>query len=398
MIRNILRVIIPLLLLGLGILGIRYFISTRSVVETEEKPQLIPVVRTVKAELQNIRLTVTSQGTVGPRAVTTLLPEISGRVVYISPSLVLGGFFEESEVLLRIDPYDYQLAITQSESAIAQAQLNLEQEKAEAVVSRQEWEDLGKGAEASPLVLRQPQIAFAEASLEAAKASLEQARRNLNKTEIKAPFTVRVRQKSVDIGQYVSPGSSLAQLYSVDVAEVRIPLPDSDLEYVDIPFNYRGDDPGSNQGPDVLVTALFAGKKHSWKGRLVRTEGEIDPESRMLYAIVQVEDPYARSRDRNKPPLAVGMFVSTEIQGRRVSGVVSLPRSAVRDGNQVWVVDSDSRLVFRDINILKAEPDRLIIDEGIQEGDLICVSTLDAVVEGMEVAVAEEDEDEEVQL
>ena len=118
----------------------------------------------------------------------------------------------------------------------------------------------------------------------------------------------------------------------------------------------------------------------------------------MLYAIVQVEDPYARSRDRNKPPLAVGMFVSTEIQGRRVSGVVSLPRSAVRDGNQVWVVDSDSRLVFRDINILKAETDRLIIDEGIQEGDLICVSTLDAVVEGMEVAVAEEDEDEEVQL
>lgn len=396
MIRNILRVIIPLLFIGLGVLGIRYFINSRPAVETEEKPRLIPVVRTLKAELQNMRLTVSSQGTVGPRAVTSLLPEISGRVLYISPSLVLGGFFEEGEALLRIDPYDYQLAIVQSESAIAQARLNLEQEKAEAVVSRQEWEDLGKGEAASPLVLRQPQIAYAEASLESAMASLEQARRNLKKTEIKAPFTGRVRQKSVDIGQYVSPGASLAQLYSVDVAEVRIPLPDADLAYVNIPLNYRGDDPNSRQGPDVLVTVEFAGKKHSWKGKIVRTEGEIDPATRMLYAIVQVEDPYGRSKDRDKPPLAVGMFVDTEIQGRRVSDVVALPRSAVRDGNTVWIVNSESRLEFRDVNILKSETNRIIIDKGLQEGDLICVSTLDAVVEGMEVTVSVEEGNEEV--
>lgn len=399
MIRNILRVIIPIVFLGIGVMGIRYFISTRPVVETAEKPRLIPVVRTLEAELQDMRLTVISQGTVGPRTVTNLLPEVSGRVVYISPSLALGGFVEEEEVLLRIDPYDYQLAIAQAESAIAQARLNLEKEKAEAEVSRQEWEALGKGEEASPLVLREPQIAYAEAALESARASLEQARRNLEKTEIRSPFTGRVRQKSVDIGQYVSPGSSLAQLYSVDVAEVRIPLPDSDLQYVNIPLNYRGDDPESNQGPDVIVTAEFAGKKHSWEGKIVRTEGEIDPASRMLYAIVQVEDPYARSKDRNKPPLAVGMFVNTEIQGKWVSGVVALPRSAVREGSSVWIVSSDNRLEFREVNILKAETDRILIDRGILDKEVICISSLDAVVEGMQVTVAEEAEnpDEEVE-
>ena len=396
MIRNILRVIIPLLFIGLGVLGIRYFINTKPAVETEEKFQLIPVVRALRAELQDMKLAVSSQGTVGPRAQTSLLPEISGRVLYISPSLVTGGFFEEGEALLRIDPYDYQLAIVQAESAIAQARLNLEQEKAEAEVSRQEWEDLGKGEAASPLVLRQPQIANAEASLESARASLEQARRNLKKTEIKAPYSGRVRQKNVDIGQYVSPGASLAQLYSVDVAEVRVPLPDAELAFVNIPLNYRGDDSGGGEGPAVLVTAEFAGQEHAWKGKIVRTEGEIDPATRMLYAIVQVEDPYGRSKDRDKPPLAVGMFVNTEIQGRRVSGVVILPRSAIRDGSTVWIVNGESRLEFRDVNVLKSETNRVIIDKGLGEGDLICISTLDAVVEGMEVTVSDEERNEEV--
>jgi len=384
MIRNILRVIIPLLILGAGVLGIRYFISTRPAVETEETPRLIPVVRTITAEAQNMRLTVSSQATVGPRAETSLVPEISGRIVFVSPSLVAGGFFEEEEVLLRIDPYDYRLAITQAESAIAQARLNLEREKAEAVVARQEWSELGKDEPASPLVLREPQTAYAEASLESAIASLEMARRNLGKTEIRAPYAGRVRRANVDIGQYVSPGVSLAQLYSVDVAEIRIPLPDKELAYIDIPLNYRGDDPEMREGPEVLVKAEFAGKKHTWKGRIVRTEGEIDPSSRMLYAIVRVEDPYGR-RDQVKPPLAVGMFVDVEIQGRWVSDVFALPRNAIREMDTVWVVDSESRLEFREVNILKPETSRVIIDEGLLDGELICISTLDAVVEGMEV-------------
>jgi len=391
MIRNILRVIIPILLLGLGILAIRYFLSTRPQVETTEQPQLVPVVRTMTAEEENIRLTVFSQGTVGPRTVTALVPEIAGRVVYVSPSLVNGGFFEEGEVLLRIDPYDYRLAISQAESAVAQARLALEQERAEALVARQEWEELGKGEPASPLVLREPQTAFAEASLESAIAALEMARRNLEKTEIAAPYDGRVREKSVDIGQYISPGVSLAQLYAVDFAEVRIPLPDADLAYIDIPLNYRGDDYDEKAGPKVKVRTKFAGREFSWDGRVVRTEGEIDPATRMLYAVVQVEDPYGRGRNPEKPPLAVGMFVETEILGNWVSGAVSLPRSAVREDDVVLLVDDDSRLEFREVEILKSEPERVIIGDGIKDGEVVCLSNLDAVVEGMEVRIAEED-------
>lgn len=391
MIRNILRVVIPILLLGLGILGIRYFLATRPPVETTETAPLVPVVRTITAEEEDIRLTVVSQGTVGPRTVTALVPEIAGKVVYTSPSLVDGGFFEEGEVLLRIDPNDYHLAIAQAESAVAQARLNLEQEKAEALVARQEWEELGNEEPASPLVLREPQIAYAEASLESAIASLEMARRNLEKTEIKAPYAGRVSEKNVDIGQYVSPGVSLAQLYAVDVAEVRIPLPDADLAYIDLPLKFRDEEDEENKGPEVKVSTRFAGKDFTWEGRIVRTEGEIDPATRMLYAVVQVEDPYGRGRNPDKPPLAVGMFVETEILGHWVEDAVSLPRSAVREGDVVWVVGNDNRLEFREVEVLKSEPERFIISDGIEDGELICVSSLEAVVEGMEVRIAEDD-------
>lgn len=391
MIRNILRVVIPILLLGLGILGIRFFLATRPPVETTETAPLVPVVRTITAEEEDIRLTVVSQGTVGPRTVTALVPEIAGKVVYTSPSLVDGGFFEEGEVLLRIDPNDYHLAIAQAESAVAQARLNLEQEKAEALVARQEWEELGNEEPASPLVLREPQIAYAEASLESAIASLEMARRNLEKTEIKAPYAGRVSEKNVDIGQYVSPGVSLAQLYAVDVAEVRIPLPDADLAYIDLPLKFRDEEDEENKGPEVKVSTRFAGKDFTWEGRIVRTEGEIDPATRMLYAVVQVEDPYGRGRNPDKPPLAVGMFVETEILGHWVEDAVSLPRSAVREGDVVWVVGNDNRLEFREVEVLKSEPERFIISDGIEDGELICVSSLEAVVEGMEVRIAEDD-------
>jgi RND family efflux transporter MFP subunit len=388
---RILKAFVPVLLIVAGAYGAWKLIQSRPEVETAPIEKVFPNVRTIQVKPQSLRLSVHSQGTVTARTVTELIPEISGKVLYVSPSLVAGGFFQEGEVLLRIDPHDYRLALTRSQAEVAQAELSLEQERAEAEVAAQEWAELGSGEQASPLVLRKPQVAQAEASLEAARATMQQARRDLEKTEIAAPFNGRVRQENVDVGQYVSRGAALARLYSVDIAEVRLPLPNEDLAYIDIPLSYRYDDPVERTGPDVLLKAQWAGREYTWRGRIVRTEGEIDPSTRMLYAVAQVNDPYAHGDDPDRPPLAVGMFVEAEIRGNRIDRAVTLPRAAIRGSDTIYIVDEESRLRFRRVTIYKRERDRVIIQSGLAEGEEICISPLESAVDGMEVRVTRQE-------
>ena len=390
MIVKILKFIVPFILLGAGAYAAWRMIESRPEVETEVREHVAPLVRVVPVEKENIRLSVISQGTVTPKTVSDLVPEVSGRVVFVSPSLVAGGFFEEGEILLSIEPEDFRLAVVRSEAEVAQARLRLEQERAEAEVAAKEWEELGKGEEATPLVLRVPQVAQAEAALEAAKAVLEQSKRDLARTEIRASFDGRVRQENVDIGQFVSRGAPVAQLYSVGVAEVRLPLPDEELAFVRIPLSYRGDE-RSVRGPEVLLRARFAGKDHVWKGRIVRTGGEIDQATRMLYAVAEVTDPYGHGADPNRPPLAVGMFVEAEILGKSFKDAVVLPRAAIRNSDTVYVISPEGQLQIRPVDILKRERERVVIQGGLETGELVCVSAMETVVEGMKVRVADEE-------
>ncbi|MCP5117058.1 MAG: efflux RND transporter periplasmic adaptor subunit [bacterium] len=260
-------------------------------------------------------------------------------------------------------------------------------EEEEAAVSRKEWASLGAG-DPTPLVLREPQIADAKANLAASEAALSKAEYDLERTVVEAPYAGRVRQKSVDIGQFVNRGSPIARIYSVDFAEVKLPIPDHELAYIDLPLVYRGAAAGSI-GPGVKVRATFAGKQHEWAGRLVRTEGEIDPRSRMIQAVAQIEDPYGPGRDPQRPPLTVGMFVEAEIQGKSARGVVVVPGAAMR-GNRVMVVDAESKLRFRSVEILRSEPDRILVRSGLRAGEKVCVSVLEAAVDGMEVRALDE--------
>lgn len=391
MIVRILKVVVPFILLAVGAYGAWKMIESRPEVETQVREQVVPLVRAMAVTKENIRLSVESQGTVSPKTVSDLVPEVAGKVTYVSPSLAAGGFFEKNELLLKIDPQDYKLALIRSEAEVAQARLRLEQERAEAAVALKEWQELGKGEEATPLVLRKPQVAQAEAALEAARAALEQAKRDLEKTEIQAPFAGRVRQENVDIGQYVSRGVAVAQLYGVDVAEVQLPLPDEELAYVRIPLSYRGDQDSSVRGPEVLLKARFAGKEHVWKGRIVRTAGEIDQNTRMLYAVAEVSDPYGHGKDPGRPPLAVGMFVEAEILGDWIRGAVVLPRAAIRGRDTVYVVDLEDRLRFRSVEVFKWERERVILVSGLEPGELVCVSPIETVVDGMKVRVTSEE-------
>jgi len=385
---RILKIILPFTLLAAASYGAWKLIETRPEIETRAREEVVPLVRAMTVEKEDMRLSVRSQGTVTPRTVTDLVPEVSGRVISISPSLVAGGFIEKDELLLEIEPQDYVLTLVRSKAEVAQARLRLEQERAEAAVAQKEWEELGKGEEATPLVLRVPQVAQAEAALEAAEAVLEQAGRDLERTKIRAPFAGRVSQKNVDIGQFVNRGAPVAKLYSVDIAEVRLPIPDEELAYVRIPLSYRDDENAGRPGPEVHLKARFAGREHVWKGRIVRTGGEIDQTTRMLFAVAEVRDPYGHGEDPSRPPLAVGLFVEAEILGNWLKDAVVLPRAAIRGTDTVYIVDSDQRLRFRTVDVFKRERETVIVQGGLESGELICVSPMEAVVDGMKVRLA----------
>jgi RND family efflux transporter MFP subunit len=391
-ITKILKALIPVMVIAAGVYGAWKMIESRPAVETAIPEKIVPLVRVVAAKHKDMRMSIHSQGTVTARTVTELIPEVSGKVIRVSPSLAAGGFFEAEEVLLQIEDKDYELALKRAEAEMAQAGLRLVQEKAEAEVAEKEWEELGDEDTPSDLVLRKPQVAQAEAALEAAKAAVEQAKRDLARTRVTAPpFNGRVRQESVDVGQYVSRGMAVAQLYSVDVAEVRLPLSNEDLAYVNIPLSFRDEEETGGGGPEVLLKALWAGREYVWKGTIVRTEGEIDPNTRMIYAVAQVEDPYAHGDDPSRPPLAVGMFVEAEILGRTKSGVVVLPRAAIREPDTVYVIDEDKKLRFQTVKVFRQERERVLIESGLKEGELVCISPMETVVDGMEVQISRQE-------
>jgi len=272
---------------------------------------------------------------------------------------------------------------------VAQAQLRLAQEEAEASIAHQEWERLGKEEEPDPLVLRIPQLAEARASYEAAQAELKQAELNLKRTKIVAPFDGRVRVKKVDVGQVVAPGVPLATIYAVDYAEVRLPVPDDEIGYLDCCLDYRTQNPASLD-IDVTLSASYGGNFFKWSGKIVRVEGEIDPLSHMITLVARVKDPYGRGVQIDRPPLAVGMFVEAEIIGRRVEDVAVVPRSALRGDERVLIIDKDNKLHFRTVEVLRADFETVIVSSGLNEGERICISPLEAVVDGMEVRVVEE--------
>ena len=385
MLTRLLKALLPFLVLGVALAGAYVMYLNRPPVETQTPVVTPPAVRVQTIAFESVDLTVSSQGTVQPRTASQLVPEIAGTVIEVSPAFAVGGFFEEGDVLLKIDPYDYQQALIAARSQLAQAQLRLAQEEAEAEVARREWEELGQG-NANPLTLRLPQVEDARAAVASAEAAIDRATRDLERADVRAPYAGRVQTKDVDVGQFVSRGTAVGRIYAVDSAEVRLPLPDEELAYVDVPMSYRGAQ--QQAGPAVTLSADFAGRRFSWQGRIVRTEGEIDPVSRMVHVVAEVDDPYAPGPDPDRPPLAVGMFVEAEITGRRVDDIVVLPWAALNGRDQVLIVDDDDRLRYRQVDILRSTTENVLVRGGLAPGERVSISALDAVIEGMAVQVA----------
>lgn len=376
--------LVPLLVVAIFGTGTITLLTVLKPKIEEDKKEILPrIVRAVEAIPSTRQIVVVSQGTVEPRVAISLQAEVGGRIVEVNDQFVAGGYFREGDVLLRIDPRDYELAVIKAEARVAEAAQNLARQEAEAEQAAREWAELGSG-EANDLVLRKPQMLEAKARLKSARADLSEVQLRLERTEITAPFTGRMVRKHVDIGQVIAPGLRAADIYSTQSLEVRLPLTDSQVALLDLPFSRDVD---VEDLPSVQLVASFAGEERQWAATIVRTESMIDAKSRVIYAVASVAPAMIEAAE-DHVPLAVGMFVEARIEGRYFDHVVGIPREAVRQDGTVLVVGTDSRLHFRDVEILQSTRDTAFVRLDIAEGERICTSPIDLPTENMEVVVA----------
>lgn len=353
-------------------------LATAPMPEAVEPQETATTIRVLQAKREDLQLEVVSQGSVEPRTQSELVPEVDGRVQWVSRNLVVGGYFRKDDVLLRLDDSDYRAQVARSQAALTRAQAEEELARFE----HQRMEELVKNRLTSQSnlesVLRNHRIA--EASLQEARISLEQANRDLARTRIKAPYDGLVRTKQVDPGQFISKGKSIASIYGSDAVEIRLPVADRQLAYLSLPLGYRGELAEELQ-PQATLSTEYAGHLYEWTGRLVRTEAEIDSKSRMVTAVVRVE----HTQNPGRPHLPVGLFVNARIKGRWAEDIVSLPRAALRNRSRVLVVDEENRLKFRNVEVMRFDKDKVIITRGLSDGELVNISPIRTVVDGMKV-------------
>jgi len=313
------------------------------------------------------------------------MSEVNGRIIEVSPSFIVGGFVSKDDVLLRIDPRDYETNLLRAEASVKSAQSNLAQETGRAKVAEQEWKKTVRTKQrtqaSKDLYLRKPQLDQALAQMLAAQADLNTARDNLERTSIRAPYDALIRTKHSELGQFVAAGTPLADLFSVEYAEVRLPIPQNKLDYLDLP------ELGTvqNGSPVDLYTEVGGQVKH-WNAYLHHTEGVFDARSRVLFSVARIEDPYGFQHPHPEP-LRIGTFVNASIQGKELVDIVRLPRYIIRAGNNVWVIDETGLLRTRNVTLLRTGGDFVYVSAGLNDGELVSLTTLDNSFEGAEVRI-----------
>ena len=379
-----LKIILPILLVILAVGAFRVMIKMRPHPETEERPVARPVITAHKVELDGHDVRVQGFGSVTAKRTVNLVPQVSGEVLEKSPDFEPGGYCQADQVLLRLDDTDYVLAAAQARANVAQAEYSLALAEEEAEVALQEWENIhgaDRANEPSALVLHEPQLKLARANLDAARAALRQAEVNLSRCTISAPFDGRILTADVDAGQYLRAGTAVGSVYATDVAEITVSVPDDDLAWITI----DGDETGSSEQTRVEIFAQFAGARHRWQGRAVRLGGAVDSRSRLVPVVVEIENPYEVSG--NRPPLVEGMFVEVVFHGDAPQGAVTVPRTALRAGNRVWVITQERTIEIREVGVARAGIEEAVITAGLQPGELVCTSNLQVVTNGLPIRI-----------
>ena len=375
-----LKLIIPIIVVIAGFAAAALLTSARKAPPRVDRPPLGPLVEVMPTSIGNVPVVVTGHGEVVPRVQVEIVPQVAGQVVRVHPSLVAGGFFSAGEILVVIDPRDYDLAVERAQATVARAKVSLEREEAEAEVARAEWDELHPGEEPTGLVVREPQIRQAEAEYAAANADLEGAKLSLERTRVSLPFDGVVVSENVDVGQFVGNGSRLATVYGTAMVDVRVPLDSREMAWFDLPSG-RG-----TQGSAAEISTSFGGARSVWEGQVTPMEAQVDQVSRMVHVVNEFPNPYLVSD--NRPALLPGSFVDVNITGRVLENVVSIPRHAIREDGRVWVF-ADGELRIREVVVLRSDRQQTLISSGLEEGEFVVVSSLDAVTDGMVVRRAD---------
>ncbi|MBT8091131.1 MAG: efflux RND transporter periplasmic adaptor subunit [Gammaproteobacteria bacterium] len=364
-----------LLILGILILAIAAALAMVGLREDPPKKEIVqqdPLVDVMVLETMTANFAVRSQGTVQPRTETILSAEVSGTISSISPKFIAGGVFQANEVLMRIDPTNYKVAVDQADALVLQRQIEYDGAK--------KLKSQGYRAEA--------EFASAAAALASAKAEQVRAKRNLERTFIRLPYEGIVRSKDSDLGQFVSPGTRLGVTFATDFAEIRLPLTDLDLAFVSLPDAKDLAESGGADGPDVVLSAVRKGQTTEWRGQMVRTEGVVDEKSRVTYAVARIDDPYRLHSDGSALPM--GTFVTASIDGESVSDVFRVQNSAIRGASQLLFVTDENKLHIRNVDVIRKDSEYSYF-RGAKEGERIVTSALETPIEGMTIRTAEDD-------
>lgn len=361
-------------LAGIAIFALLHLTKPRPIPNIEPpRPIGVEVSRAVRAAS---RPTVVAYGEVRPGVRTQLVAQVGGRIEAIAPAFIEGGEFAPGDVLLSIENTDYLASVDERLSRLAAARVDLEQAVADADVARRQ---LAGQKNPSPLALKKPQVARAEAALKAAETALALAQTNLKRTQISLPFRGRVQSQSADLGEFVSPGKVLGTVFGTDIAEVRLALTDRQLASLGIPIGFSGETEGALP---AVVSGEIGGVTGRWKGALVRLDAAIDPATRTVYGTVRVNDPYGEGSSETMP-LAVGLYVDTEIEGRPIIDAVQIAAEGLRAGNEVFILNGEGLLDVRQVEVVHRNRNTVLLGAGVQAGDQVITSAIRNPVRGM---------------
>lgn len=374
------HLLLPTGILAAGVVAIFLIMATKAEPKLDKnklaeppKTQVLvsPIVR------QTATLSVTSQGTVNAKRAINLVAQVSGQVMNVSEQFVDGEFFKQGDVLINIDDTDYQTALLNAEFKLSQAKRLLAEEKGRSRQAKREWRDL-KNQEANDLFLRKPQLAQAEAEVKFAEANVALAKLNIERTNITAPFNGRIKKTNVNVGQFVGVGTRLADIYDTGSVEVRLPLSDRQIALLDLPITGRA----LQHKPQVQLTGIIGGKTHTWPAVITRTEASVEVNSRMYYAIAEVEKPFELYESA---PLMPGLFVSAEIAGKALSDVIVLPKEAIVKRQHLYILDENNTVISTPVNVLNRHQDKVWLTADIRDDTQVLLEKHAVVSVGSEI-------------
>ncbi|HID77878.1 MAG TPA: efflux RND transporter periplasmic adaptor subunit [Planctomycetaceae bacterium] len=383
---TILKVVLPLVTVALSVGVARWLIATKPEVPERGEEGRVPGVVAARVVERPVYVAVRSQGSVVPCTETTLVARVSGRIVSVAEAFDESGFFRRGEALVQIERRDYELHLRRLEAALEAAEAGWSE--ARSYLQRLQQLRQIKGT-VTEVELDRAEAAerVAGARVAELRAQRDEARHALTDTTVVAPFNGCIRQKLADVGQFVTVGTPLATCFSTDAVEVRLPVDDEELALVGLDL---GESVPEERGPPVRLEAPFADRLCRWQGRIVRAEGFIDPRTRMVHLVARVRDPYGNAAAAGGQPLAVGMFVEASIRCGPLERAVVLPESCLDRGDTIWVIDGQGKLRRRVVRVRWRQEDWVVVEGELREGQRVCATRLEQMLDGMRVDVLEE--------